>query len=114
MTRNTILAEIADERQHQLDVGFSTEHDSQWNMEQLPLAATYYATPARMRDQKDWMLLGKPKHSVGYHGRRSELIKAAALLLAELERISPMDKGGKINETCGKDRQSVESCGTED
>lgn len=85
-----ILHEILQERHRQLELGYVHDYDCQWNMEQLTMAAAYYAIPSKMRDNyKNLWPWSREKFSqgIGYKGRRHELIKAAALLIAELERI---------------------------
>lgn len=93
----TALADIAAERRRQIDVeGWTTEHDDTHDMGEMANAAAVYAlTPARrswivgthadetMRERlwpwsKAWW---KPK------SRRQDLVRAGALIVAEIERL---------------------------
>jgi hypothetical protein len=92
-----ILAEIRTERTRQIrDCGHDPEHDDEYKCEEMVAAAAYYAMPVGVREwpmngsgygatlgqaiYPDWT---QPKSS----DRRTELIKAAALIVAEIERI---------------------------
>ena len=88
--RPTGVALIAAERQRQIEVeGWTPEHDKQHMGEELALAGAAYAllaagmkTTARWLwpwDEDSW----KPKRN-----RRSNLIRAGALIAAELDRIA--------------------------
>lgn len=88
---DNVLREIAAERQRQIDAeGWSHEHDDAHPHGDLALAAMAYAAPDYWRqwsakrgiqlwpwEQSVW----KPKD------RRRNLIRAAALLVAEIERL---------------------------
>lgn len=90
----TVIDEIAAERRRQIETeGWSAEHDDTHTHEEMAQAAAMYALPAFARnllmpggtvlgrlwpwDFKWW----KPEK------RRRNLIKAAALLVAEIERL---------------------------
>lgn len=93
----TPIEEIAAERERQKAVeGWTSEHDDTHDHEEMALAAACYAMPRRARrislgsDTSDdilsrlWPWAGqwwKPDK------RRRDLVKAAALLVAEIERI---------------------------
>lgn len=96
----SVLEEISLERQQQVArEGFSAGHDDGHNRGQLALAAACYASPERVfvehrlsgrgyepytvyRDAWPWAdSWWKPKN------RRRDLIRAAALIVAEIERL---------------------------
>ncbi len=95
----SILDEIAAERLRQIEEGFDRAHDDAHQFGELPLAAACYATNAATQDTpvpgwapEEWpwnRLWWKPKD------RRTDLIKAAALIVAEIERL---DRGGQTYE----------------
>ena len=111
---NRALFDIADERQHQLSKGYDAENDDAEKDGNHARAAAFYATAAY--HQRTWALCEDPEHkiddidwqaeaerdSVGYPWKsdifrikataRDNLIKAAALIIAEIERI---DREGK-------------------
>lgn len=81
----TVIDEIAAERTRQIEVeGWSPEHDDMHTHEEMAIAAAMYALPAFARNlllwpwDRKWWKPGK---------RRRNLIKAAALLVAEIERL---------------------------
>jgi hypothetical protein len=84
----SVIEEIADERQRQIDVeGWLLSHDDQHETGELARAAACYAgdkrkfnraaPPGWPWDQSWW----KPAN------KRRDLIKAAALIVAEIERL---------------------------
>ena len=91
----TIVDEIVTERRRQIEVeGWTLEHDDGHEREELTYAAACYATPRRIfvaskvgtrLDYKDAWPWGevwwKPKD------RRRDLVRAAALIVAEIERL---------------------------
>jgi hypothetical protein len=109
----TVIDEIAAERTRQIEVeGWSPEHDDTHTHEEMAMAAAMYALPGFARnliisingetllrrlwpwDWKWW----KPEK------RRRNLIKAAALLVAEVERLDRFEakKNGRasLSNTC--------------
>ncbi len=83
-----VIDEIAAERKRQIDAeGWTPEHDDEHDEGELAIAASCYASPvfpegwqvpfAWPWDRKWW----KPK------SRRRDLIRAAALIVAEIERL---------------------------
>ena len=84
----SVIDEIAAERQRQIEVeGWTAAHDDKWVDWQLAKAAICYALPNQ-----------KERHVVPFHwpwqpewwkpkDRRQDLIRAAALLVAEIERL---------------------------
>ncbi|WP_349618166.1 hypothetical protein [Azotobacter salinestris] len=90
--------DVLAERRWQIEVeGFSLEHDSQYDLGELPAAAACYALFAQRqvlglrRNEPDhawpWILeWWKPGDA------RSALVKAGALILAEIERIDHQEQ----------------------
>lgn len=89
---------IADERKRQVEVeGWTAEHDAEYREEQLALAAASYALPQYSRDALSrkypygdapatwpWLeVWWKPTP----HDRIRELVKAGALIAAEIDRL---------------------------
>lgn len=85
----SVIDEIATERRRQIvEEGWDDEHDDQWNDNQLAAAAACYAMPDGLPDEWPWTAdWWKPKD------RRRDLIRAAALLVAEIERIDRASTG---------------------
>ena len=86
--RNKIIKEIKNERERQISVeGWSPSHDDKHDKRELATAAACYAGDRRRWDAAapvTWPWGGhywKPKDP------RSDLIRAAALIVAELERL---------------------------
>lgn len=90
----SVASEIARERERQMQIeGWTSEHDDQWSNGALARAAGCYALhagaakPAQVADgyaPQDWPWEArwwKPK------SRRRDLIRAAALIVAEIERL---------------------------
>jgi hypothetical protein len=89
MTIENVVADVLAERKRQMDVeGWSTAHDDEHDGGEIAMAAVVYAIPdvSPLYDQREqlwpwaqrWF---KPKD------RRRDLVRAAALLVAEIERI---------------------------
>ena len=83
---------IADERDRQQGVlGWTKEHDKEHDGEELALAAACLALPPSHRRPCDpWPWLPKDRPigvGITKEQRRRELIKAAALIVAELDRL---------------------------
>jgi hypothetical protein len=90
----TAIELIADERQRQIEKeGWTTEHDEEHDMDQMARAAAIYAMPEWKRDlhpfentPKEWPWSDewwKPTPD----DRIRELVKAGALIVAEIERL---------------------------
>lgn len=80
----TVIDEIAAERARQVAAeGWDDDHDDRHIKGELRQAAAYYATPDRFRDNSMWPWgdFRKPKDS------RTDLIRAGALIVAEIERL---------------------------
>ena len=88
---------IADERRQQVEEeGFDAKYDAQWEPEALAQAAACYATPGNLRERLgmlrhvwpftlEWL---KPSATPTFpDGRIRDLVKAAALCAAEIDRI---------------------------
>jgi hypothetical protein len=102
---NSVIEEIAAERKRQVEVeGWTPEHDDDHDSGQLAEAASCYAnpyypyqhstTPVGWPWDDEWW---KPKDP------RSNLIRAAALIVAEIERIDRVeDQREKVCNLCGK------------
>jgi hypothetical protein len=85
----TAIELIAAERTRQIEKeGWTTEHDDEHDLDQMARAAAYYAMPEWVRNNgpaiwpwsKDWR---KPTPD----DRIRELVKAGALIAAEIERL---------------------------
>lgn len=90
---------IADERIRQVDVErYNAGHDKMHKHGELACAAAAYATPDRLREKfkngkprlfpfaiKDWKPLRTPQFN--REGRIRELVKAGALIAAEIDRL---------------------------
>lgn len=91
-----VLMEVATERAKQISKGFDASQDDRYTENELVLAATAYS-----------INVAAPRHSVEVpysfpwaaqyfkpEGRRADLIKAVALLVAEIERMDRDDGNG--------------------
>lgn len=99
---------IAAERQRQIDQeGWITEHDDQYTDNQLARAAACYAMPESLRQQS---IVGKPLWCFVWpwkikwfkrtpNDRIRELIKAGALIAAEIDRLQRA-QSKQENESC--------------
>ena len=80
------LEDIAAERQRQIEAeGWTPEHDDSHADGELAAAASCYATGRKGDDwpwSDEWW---KPTH--GINGSRRDLVKAGALIVAEIERL---------------------------
>lgn len=95
-----VLAEVAEERRRQVEHGFDAEHDDRETNGQIPAGAAHYAMAASMAawlGKPDWPSVGGPiaKMPRAWPWARTwwkpgcarrMLIKAIALLVAEVER----------------------------
>lgn len=102
----TAIELIAAERQRQIEQeGWTTEHDQGWKNEELAQAAACYALP---KDFRDVMGIGPYERQfvdvvwpfgAGHwkpspNDRKRELVKAAALIAAEIDRLEAEEGGG--------------------
>lgn len=92
--QQTAIELIQAERERQIsDEGYSESHDDRWLHDQLPIAAMVYASPAYLRPRvkcfwpwdNDYY---KPNESLTIDGRIRELVKAGALIAAEIDRLN--------------------------
>lgn len=101
-----VLGEIADERRRQIDhKGYTPDHDDEHTCEEIAALAVVLAMPEGCRewdatstgygDTLDAAILPAGWRLPAYNvDRRADLIKAAALLVAEIERLDrTKDKG---------------------
>ena len=97
-----VIDEIAAERRRQIEAEcWTPRHDDEHDEDQLAKAAIVYAAPDWLRQffeandisiwpwDRDWW---KPKD------RRRDLIRAAALLVAEIERLDRRSQKGTVHE----------------
>lgn len=107
MTMDSVIADIKAERQRQIDVeGYEPEHDDAHQLEELVLAAACYLERAYVvvdgpmrRPPTGWpweRSAWKPKNDA-----RRNLVRAAALVVAEIERLDRVRHGdaAKMQET---------------
>lgn len=92
---------IAAERQRQIEVeGWTAEHDDRHDDEQLSLAALCYVRPQSDRlpySQREWPFetsWWKPERN----DRIRELVKAGALIAAEIDRLQRLSPPGSKGE----------------
>lgn len=99
--RAGVLREIGAERRRQLMVkGFSQKHDNEHDDGAIALAAAIYASPIALYRRGALPLPGTRRLNFAYSeagpwgggrvrrgDRRGDLVKAAALLVAEIERL---------------------------
>lgn len=90
-----VIADIQEERLRQMSVeGWSVEHDDRHNKEELALAACVYAMPREEANSKHssgvpvWRVMWPWDYEwLKISDRRRDLVKAAALIAAEIERL---------------------------
>ncbi len=85
--RNKFIDEILKERKRQIEKErFSSTYDDRWKNGELAMASAFYALPDETRTSDIWPFsdeMCKPTPD----NRKRELVKAGALLLAEMERL---------------------------
>ena len=90
-------ADVLAERQRQIRAeGWTPEHDDKQDEEELAKAATVYACPKWFRDWldvNDVILWPWGPEWFKPADRRNDLIKAGALILAEIERLDRKAEG---------------------
>lgn len=110
----SVIDEIAVERKRQVEVeGWSLDHDDCWTLGQLPIAAMWYAASAAFSGRRE--CLGDPSnpaHELAHifsgefkafrwpwsldwwkpRDARRDLIRAGALIVAEIERLDRATK----------------------
>lgn len=90
ITTDAVIAEVADERRRQVQTeGFSRSHDDETHYDgSLAMAAACYAAPEEIYTNTlsdPWPWPDYDKRDT--HSRRRRLVIAAALIVAEIERI---------------------------
>lgn len=88
---------IAEERKRQIEEeGFTVEHDSRWIGSELVMAACCYAKEGIKRP--DFVPFGFPWDESWWKpcpdDRVRELVKAGALIAAEIDRLQNIDQNG--------------------
>ena len=85
---------IAEERKRQIEVeGWTLEHDKMHQIDQLALVACCYAMPERIRSWFNWLPIWPIEWSIKQwwkptpDDRVRELVKAGALIAAEIDRL---------------------------
>lgn len=125
-TMTKAAADVLAERKRQIDAeGWTAEHDDQHANDDLALAAACYALPDTHREvfpRKDPREVGRSAgesitilddvlcpHLWPWHGgwwkpkdRRSDLVRAAALLLAEIERFDRYETDAQNEEQAAR------------
>lgn len=84
------IDDIAAERKRQREIeGYSFEHDDEYDADQLSRAAACYAAPTYPLIGRVFLPMGWPwgKEAWKPTTRRRDLVKAAALIVAEIERL---------------------------
>lgn len=81
-----VLMEIEEVRIGQINKGFSHDHDDMLSDCSLELLARRILDQDDCEDKFNWTF-GRAMHIATKHSRRSRLIIAAAMLVAEIERI---------------------------
>lgn len=94
----TAIELISDERKRQTEVEkFTLNHDDGYPCEELSLAAACYALPANRREYRfNWVPLLWPWDNGWWKptpdDRIRELVKAGALIVAEIERLQRINE----------------------
>lgn len=83
----TIFDEIAAERQHQIAMGYDAAHDDEHYDRSIARAAASYALAGQARSQDGAMIYPWDISTFKPNDARDSLIKAAALCIAEIERL---------------------------
>ena len=87
MKRREIMDNILKERVRQIGgEGYTPSYDDQWRNGELAKAAAIYVFPEDDRDMSKWTFEKTAYHPVPFL-REQELIKAASLIVAEIERL---------------------------
>lgn len=90
---NVIVGKIWKERMRQItQEGFTPEHDDKHSNEELASAAVFYAAPEKYGEMfAFWQFAGPPPNRARVQ-RIRQLVIAAALIVAEIERLERLDK----------------------
>lgn len=89
---NTAIELISKERHRQINVeGWTTEHDADHTDNSIAMAAVCYALPYYERDIDNMWPWDKKSWKPTPENRIKELIKAGALIVAEIDRLSAVE-----------------------
>lgn len=97
-----VMEDVAKERRHQIeDKGHTPERDDEYGNDELAMAGAWFALPSEVRVQLShgneqaglWPIGWRPPT---FKERRQNLVIAAALLIAEIERIDRVDQAEKL------------------
>ena len=84
---------IAKERQRQIDQeGWTPAHDDEHEFDELALAAAAYALPASHKNSEPYLWPWDYKYYKSPNDRVRELVKAGALIAAEIDRLNRIKK----------------------
>lgn len=91
MPKNPIISDILRVREKQIAEGHTTVRNGTYNQGELVLASLAYALydPRQQEEANDWPFPFRP--FTPHEDRRSNLLEAAALLVAEIERCDRED-----------------------
>ena len=95
-----IVAEIADERRRQVDgEGWAPDHDDKHTDGEMAVAAACYAMMSATKMAPDWVPMSWPWDRSWWKpkDRRRDLVRAGALIVAEIERLDRAAEGGEAN-----------------
>ncbi|MBL8575032.1 MAG: hypothetical protein JNM13_15260 [Hyphomicrobiaceae bacterium] len=83
------IADIAAERARQVGKGYTEQGDDIYTYDELALAATVYACPPKQREMLNLPAVIWPwgQHFFAPRDRRSDLVRAGTLIVAEIERL---------------------------
>lgn len=98
------------ERERQVGIGFDANHDDQHTDGSIARCAAWILICCQIGGNSDWAF-DRAVHIVGKHGYRKRLEIAAAMLVAELERIDRLpkeEKGTNENRTDGVSKTGVD------
>ena len=96
MERKDIIEAINKERMRQITAeGYFTSRDDEWTKGELGMAAAVYAMPPDERDMSIWPF-GEKAYRPHQTNRVREIVKAAALIVAEIERLERSGQGKQI------------------
>lgn len=89
----TVWDEIRSERDHQYALGYTPEHDDGHTDRTIARAAAAYALAGQARSQDGTMIYPWDIETFKPKDARDSLIKAAALCIAEIERLDRAARG---------------------
>lgn len=97
MNSKAIQSVLAERKRQQTEEGWTAEHDDQHDEGELAAAGACFANPIMLRiaDVEDDFPLGWPQDWIEWwkpKDRRYDLVRAAALIIAEIERLDRAEK----------------------